>query len=70
MTEKAKIILPNGQSFDFPVLTGSEHEKGIDISSLRKQTGYITLDPGLVNTGICESTITFLDGEKLSLIHI
>ena len=64
MTEKAKIILPDGQSFDFPVLTGSEHEKGIDISSLRQQTGYITLDPGFVNTGSCESTITFLDGEK------
>ena len=64
MTEKAKIILPDGQSFDFPVLTGSEHEKGIDISSLRKQTGYITLDPGFVNTGSCESGITFLNGEK------
>ena len=64
MTEKAKIILPDGRSFDFPVLTGSEHEKGIDISSLRKQTGYITLDPGFVNTGSCESSITFLDGEK------
>ena len=64
MTEKAKIILPDGQSFDFPVLTGSENEKGIDISSLRKQTGYITLDPGFVNTGSCESSITFLDGEK------
>ena len=64
MTEKAKIILPDGQSFDFPVLTGSEHEKGIDISSLRQQTGYITLDPGFVNTGSCESSITFLDGEK------
>ena len=64
MTEKAKIIFPDGQSFDFPVLTGSEHEKGIDISSLRKRTGYITLDPGFVNTGSCESSITFLDGEK------
>ena len=64
MTEKAKIIFPDGQSFDFPVLTGSEHEKGIDISSLRKLTGYITLDPGFVNTGSCESSITFLDGEK------
>ncbi|MDE0787366.1 MAG: citrate synthase [SAR324 cluster bacterium] len=64
MTEKAKIIFPDGQSFDFPVLTGSEHEKGIDISNLRKLTGYITLDPGFVNTGSCESSITFLDGEK------
>ena len=64
MTEKAKIILPDGQTMDLPVLTGSEHEKGIDISGLRKQTGYITLDPGFVNTGSCESSITFLDGEK------
>jgi len=64
MTEKAKIILPDGQTIDLPVLTGSENEKGIDISSLRKQTGYITLDPGFVNTGSCESAITFLDGEK------
>ena len=64
MTEKAKIILPDGQTIDLPVLTGSEKEKGIDISGLRKQTGYITLDPGFVNTGSCESSITFLDGEK------
>ena len=64
MTEKAKIILPDGQTIDLPVLTGSENEKGIDISGLRKQTGYITLDPGFVNTGSCESSITFLDGEK------
>ena len=64
MTEKAKIILPDGQTMNLPVLTGSENEKGIDISGLRKQTGYITLDPGFVNTGSCESSITFLDGEK------
>ena len=64
MTEKAKIIFPDGQTIDLPVLTGSENEKGIDISGLRKQTGYITLDPGFVNTGSCESSITFLDGEK------
>ena len=64
MTEKAKIILPDGQTIDLPVLTGSENEKGIDISGLRKKTGYITLHPGFVNTGSCESSITFLDGEK------
>ena len=34
MTEKAKIILPDGQTMDLPVLTGSENEKGIDISIL------------------------------------
>ncbi len=39
-------------------------EKAIDISNLRKKTGHITLDPGFVNTGSCESAITFLDGEN------
>jgi citrate synthase len=36
----------------------------IDISSLRSQTSYITLDPGFKNTGSTTSAITFLDGEK------
>ena len=64
MSETAKLSLPDGQSMELPVLTGTEKEKAIDISKLRKTTGYITLDPGFVNTGSCESAITFLDGEK------
>ena len=47
-----------------PVIVGSEDERGIDISNLRKQTGCITLDEGFVNTGSTTSAITFLDGEK------
>ena len=39
-------------------------KKAIDISKLRSQTGHITLDSGYVNTGSCQSGITFLDGEK------
>jgi len=45
-------------------VTGSEGEKAIDISSLREETGLITLDPGFANTGSCQSSITFMDGEK------
>ncbi len=63
MSESAKIII-DGKTYEFPVITGSEGEKGIDISELRKQTGYITLDPGYGNTGCCKSSITFVDGEK------
>ncbi len=48
----------------FPVITGSEDEKGIDISALRGSTKYVTLDRGFKNTGSCSSAITFLDGEK------
>ena len=54
----------NEKSIDLPLVLGSESEIGIDISKLRSQTKAITLDPGFVNTGSCESGITFLDGEK------
>ncbi len=64
MTEIAKLVLKNGKSLELPVLKGSENEKAIDISELRAKTGYITIDPGFVNTGVCESAITFLDGEN------
>lgn len=47
-----------------PIVEGTEGEKAIDISKLRAQTGFITLDNGYVNTGSCESKITFIDGEK------
>ena len=64
MSNTAKLNLPDGQSIDLPVLTGSENEKAIDISNLRAKTGHITMDPGFVNTGPCESSITYLNGEK------
>ncbi len=54
----------DGQDVDFPVVTGSEGERAIDIEKLRKQTGHITLDYGFNNTGACKSAITYLDGEK------
>jgi citrate synthase len=63
MSEVAKLTL-DGKEYEFPVVTGSENEKAIDISKLRGQTGYITLDPGFKNTGSTSSAITFLDGEK------
>lgn len=51
-------------TIDLPVVTGTENEKGIDISTLRAKTGFVTLDPGYVNTGACTSAITFIDGDK------
>ncbi len=50
--------------YTLPVVVGSEGEKAIDISKLRQETGFITLDPGYANTGSCKSNITFMDGEK------
>ncbi|GAB3747543.1 citrate synthase [Spirosoma pomorum] len=54
----------DGKSYSFPTLEGSEHEKAFDISSLRDQTGYVTLDRGYKNTGATKSAITFLNGEE------
>ncbi|MEX2524171.1 MAG: citrate synthase [Gammaproteobacteria bacterium] len=63
MNERVKLTI-NNDEYEFPVLTGSENEKAIDISDLRAKTGYITLDSGYVNTGATTSGITFLDGEQ------
>ena len=52
------------KTISLPVVEGSEKEKAIDISKLRSTTGLITLDPGYGNTGSCQSSITFINGEK------
>jgi citrate synthase len=63
MSDTAKLTLGD-QSIDLPVIVGSENEHAIDISKLRSQTGYITLDEGYGNTGACRSSITYIDGDK------
>jgi len=63
MTDTAKLII-EGKTYTLPIFIGTEGEKAIDISNLRKETGYITLDPGYVNTGSCTSHITYIDGER------
>ncbi|MEJ6616214.1 MAG: citrate synthase [Crocinitomicaceae bacterium] len=63
MSETAKIEL-GGQTYELPVIEGTENEKAIDISKLRDLSGYITIDRGYKNTGACMSAITYLDGEN------
>ena len=63
LAENAVLTLP-GREIRLPILSGTEDEYGLDISALRSQTGYITVDPGFENTGACESGITFIDGER------
>ena len=63
MSNTAKLTL-EGKEYELPVVVGSENEKAIDITRLRAQTGYITLDTGYMNTGATRSAITYLDGEQ------
>jgi citrate synthase len=63
MKETAKFIV-DGKTYELPIVEGTEGERAIDISSLRRDTGFITLDPGFGNTGSCISNITYMDGEN------
>ncbi|MGB2404507.1 MAG: citrate synthase [Flavobacteriaceae bacterium] len=63
MDKKVQLTYDN-KTYEFPLVEGTENETGIDIKSLRAQTGLVTLDPGFKNTGSCQSKITFLNGEK------
>ena len=61
--KKAKLTF-EGKAIELDVIVGSENEIGIDISRLKTESGFITLDPGFKNTGSCESKVTFLDGDN------
>lgn len=61
--ETARLLL-DGTEYHLPIVRGTEGEKAIDISNLRKSTGYVTLDNGYENTGSCRSAVTFIDGDK------
>ena len=63
MKKTAKLKI-NDSTYELPILEGTEGEIGVDISSLRAQSGVITLDKGFKNTGSTKSAITFLNGEE------
>jgi citrate synthase len=63
MTESAQVTVGDEQ-LELPIVEGTEEERGIDISRLRGATGFVTLDPGYVNTGSTTSDITFINGEE------
>ena len=53
-----------GKQVELPILRPTSGNATIDISSLPKELGYFTYDPGFVATASCHSNITFLDGDK------
>jgi len=57
-----KLDHPAGQ-LSLPVHGAVEGASGIDIGKLLSQTGYVTYDPGFVNTASCASAITYIDGD-------
>ncbi len=52
------------KTLELPIITGTENENGIDVTSLRAETNHITFDPSYANTGSCTSDITYINGEE------
>src|SRR6478752_4510392 len=50
-----------GGSLPLPVTEATDGPSGLEAGALLKETGYVTLDPGFVNTASCASSITFIE---------
>ncbi|MGI9370238.1 MAG: citrate synthase [Ruegeria sp.] len=71
MTESQKTanLTVDGKSFELPVFSPTTGPDVIDIRKLYGQAGVFTYDPGFTSTASCDSTITYIDGEKGELLH-
>jgi citrate synthase len=69
MTDTVAKLTIGGQTFEFPVLSGSVGPDVIDIRSLYAKTGMFTYDPGFTSTAATDSSITYIDGDKGELLY-
>ncbi|MEM6887619.1 MAG: citrate synthase [Pseudomonadota bacterium] len=67
-TKTAKLSI-DGKEYDLPVHSPTAGPDVIDIRKLYGQAGVFTYDPGFTSTASCDSTITFIDGDKGELLH-
>lgn len=59
----------DGKTIELPILSPTIGPDVIDIRKLYAQADVFTYDPGFTSTASCESTITFIDGDKGQLLH-
>ena len=69
MTNSTAKLDFGGKTHEFSVHSGSVGPDVIDISTLYRDTGAFTYDPGFTSTASCESEITFIDGDNGILLH-
>jgi len=63
MSDRTAKLTYDGGEIEFPIVSGSEGNDGIDISRLRAETGLIALDYAFANTAATRSSVSFVDGE-------
>jgi citrate synthase len=64
----AKLVIEGQEPIELPIYSGSMGPDVIDVRSLVSK-GYFTFDPGFMSTASCESSITYIDGDKGVLLH-
>jgi len=61
---KSAKLLVEGKEVDLPILSPTAGPDVIDIRKLYGQADVFTYDPGFTSTASCDSTITYIDGDK------
>ncbi|SHN15598.1 citrate synthase [Roseibium suaedae] len=69
MADKNAKLTVGGGEHGFDVLDGTIGPSVVNISSLYKDTGMFTYDPGFTSTASCESKITYIDGDEGTLLY-
>jgi citrate synthase len=62
VSSQGSLETPNG-SLPLSIAGAVEGASGLDVAKMLSQTGYVTYDPGFMNTATCESKITYIDGD-------
>ena len=67
---KATLSFSDGSpALEFPIYKGTIGPDVIDIRKLYGSTGSFTYDPGFMSTAACNSSITYIDGDKGELLY-
>jgi len=66
---KTATLTIDGTSYDLPIHSPTAGPDVLDIRKLYAQAGVFTYDPGFTSTASCDSTITYIDGDKGELLH-
>ena len=64
MADKSAKLRINDQDYELPILSPTQGPDVLDIRKLYGQADVFTYDPGFTSTASCDSTITFIDGDK------
>ena len=69
MPQKTAKLIIGKKEIELPMHSPTAGPDVIDISKLYSDADVFTYDPGFTSTAACDSTITFIDGEKGELLH-